>query len=76
MILTNHTNNKNLPTSSRSSLYKETIALRQLANQAASQQAEEEESDLGLDLGGYVKIIATLSGIALLAGFIAAALTQ
>ena len=75
MIFTNRLNKKNIPTQSRSSLYKETIALRQLANQE-SQQPTEDAGDLGINLGSYAKLIAALSGVALLAGIIAAALTQ
>jgi hypothetical protein len=75
MILTNQTKKKNFPTQSRSSLYKEMIALRQLANQE-SPQPTEDEGDLGINFEDYIKIIASLSGVALLAGILAAALTQ
>jgi hypothetical protein len=75
MILTNQTNKKNFPTQSRSSLYKETIALRQLANQE-SPQPTEDEGDLEINFEDYIKIIASLSGVALLAGILTAALTQ
>jgi hypothetical protein len=75
MILTNQTQKRNFPTKSRSSLYKETITLREIANQQGSQPIED-EGDLGINFEDYIKIIASLSGIALLTGILVAALTQ
>jgi hypothetical protein len=61
----------------RGSLYKETVALRHLTTQTHNPIADDDEDDEPVvDVAKYLKIVAALSAISLMLGFLLAALLQ
>jgi hypothetical protein len=74
-MMTQQTNQSQKNSPNQGSLYRETNTLRQLTTRQ-NPPAIEEGDDVMDNIGVYLKILGALSVISLLAGFLAAALTQ